>query len=326
MSAGEADDGRARSPDDDPHPQALRLDAGPGRRRSGTSAGGGPRPGRRERGRQIDPDEGAERRDPARLRRADVGQPALSAARPARRPPPRRRHDLPGTDPGPAPQRRGQRRPRSGVLALRLPPARRRPPPRRGGAGRLGAPRDPAGRLRGRADARGPAAGRDRPGAAARRARAGAGRADQLADAAGRQAIVRPGPPAARPRRDGGVHLPLPRRGAADRRPLHGAARRPQRRRRPHRRLRRRPHRRDDGRPQPRRAVSAHAAHGRPADSGVDGPHRRSIAARRRSDAAPRRDPRHRRGRGRGPHRVAAGRLRPRPGAPGTGRRPRAVR
>ena len=137
---------------------------------------------------------------------------------------------------------------------------RRRPPPRRGGAGRPGASRDPARSVGGRPQPRGPAAGRDRPRPAARRARPGAGRADQLADAAGRPTAVRPGPPAARPRRHRGLHLPFPRRSAADRRPLHGAARRPQRRRRPHRRFRRRPHRRDDGRPQPGRAVPAHAA------------------------------------------------------------------
>ena len=44
---------------------------------------------------------------------------------PARRPPPRRRHDLPGTDAGPAPDRRGQRHARPGAVAVRLPPRRR---------------------------------------------------------------------------------------------------------------------------------------------------------------------------------------------------------
>ena len=75
--------------------------------------------------------------------------------------------------------------------ALGLPAPRRGPPPRRGGAGRSGTSGDPARSVGGRPQSRGAATGRDRPRPAARRARAGARRADQLADAAGRATAVR---------------------------------------------------------------------------------------------------------------------------------------
>ena len=142
-------------------------------------AGRGARPGRRERRRQVDPDQGHHRRPPAG--RAARSRTAANRClrRPLRRPGRRDQHDLPGGQPGPADERRpepvprpraGQRasgsstsarctaRPRASLAPLRhrrrRPAPARRPRPRRAADGRHrpGGLRRSPGRHHGRAD------------------------------------------------------------------------------------------------------------------------------------------------------------------------------
>ena len=139
-----------------------------------------PRPARRERRRQVDPDQDHDRRPPARRAARSASTASRSASPPAGRPAARHRGDLPGADDLPRPLRRREHlhrppRPRA-IVDRRRDEARGRARSSarldvRLDVGRAGARPDP-----GRA-----ADGRDRQGDLARRPRPDHGRADRVA-------------------------------------------------------------------------------------------------------------------------------------------------
>ena len=134
---------------------------------------------RRERRRQVDPDQDHDRRPPAGSRRDPALRQADHHRQRRRGAAPRHRRDLPGAAALPRPQRRGEH--------LHQPPG---PRPRRRLAADVSRGRGDPGRARRRArcaqpgprpDARRPAVGRDRQGDLAQRPRPDHGRADRVA-------------------------------------------------------------------------------------------------------------------------------------------------
>ena len=211
-----------------------------------------PRPGRRERRRQIDADEGAERCLPGwqlrrdhRLRRRGAPLPRHQRFRGARY-----HHHPPGTGADPADVDRGKHLPVASAVEVRRDRSRRGLPAhaRSACAGRA---QGIAGYADHRSRRRQAAAGRDRQGAVQAGAHADPGRADREPER-GRQRRAARTPdeiPRAGHRLD--PDLAQAQRGRQGRRPHHRAARWP------HRRRHRLPRRADPGRPH-------HPQHGRP--------------------------------------------------------------
>ena len=170
----------------------------------------------------------------------DARWPAVSARRPARGPAPRRRHDLSGADAGAAPERRGQRHARPGADALRVPAAAASTTAVREALAVLRHPEirpDDAGV---EPERRPPSSSSRSPGPCLMEVRVLV--LDEPTTSLSQEdaeTALRADPPAEGARRDHRLHQPFPGGGRGDRRSLHGAARRPERGRRPGPRSRR---------------------------------------------------------------------------------------